>query len=132
MIRFLSLILNLIFIINANAMWQCPAVDQYGQIYTVNSGFVKTAIYKSLDRCKNLSNVPATCQVERALCNHIGIRDTSKTYWQCFAFDNTAGKYSSGPYSDRYEAAHGAESLCKRLSETPSSCYVRLFICEKI
>lgn len=132
MIRYLSLIVFVIFSAGANATWQCPAIDKYGQFYAVNSNFIKVTVYKSLDRCKKFSSAPASCIVERAFCKQFGISDTRKTHWQCYALDNADGKYRSGPYSDRYEAANAAESLCQRLSKSPSSCYVHLFTCENI
>lgn len=130
--RWVALGISLLYSMIANAAWQCPAIDKFGKMYSVTSPYIKVSVYKSLDRCKKYSNDPVSCIVERAFCHRIANSGISKTHWLCYSFDNHNIRYPSGPYTNKYQAAYAAESICRRLSKVPSTCYVRPFTCEKI
>lgn len=112
--------------------WQCAVSDGDHKEWMANSSYQLTAINKAYDACKKESQNPESCKASKEACDAYLDGYMVSPIWQCTALDFYANAFKSNVYKKKYDAALAAQAYCQDNSDSPDSCYVRLFGCENL
>ncbi|CDZ78409.1 hypothetical protein BN59_02719 [Legionella massiliensis] len=112
--------------------WRCSTSDAEQKEWTVDSSYEISAINKSYDDCKKLSNVPTSCKSSKEACEMFLNGLTTRPMWRCTALDQMAKVWASNIYKHRDDAAIAAKAFCQQGSSFPDTCYINLMTCKNL
>lgn len=112
--------------------WTCQIADKNGTIWEGKHRYQLPAKMNALHLCKNESRSPMSCVRTKETCTETEEEVSSKSYWQCTAFDQMGKEWSAEPLKNRDDAAIQAKESCLNESGFPDTCYVNLLTCRDI